>query len=405
MEQGKRPAPRRRLHWLQVLVIVVAVGFAAWYAYTSFAPAASPYGTVEAGMLGAHYTGDALIVRDEVPYEAEGVTSISYEAAEGKLCSRGDKICEVFSSGYSTKELSTLQSYRDDLRDYQLKLLEETTTSDAQMDRLRDNVLVRAKEVRDTILSGSGNLTNLETMLGLAINSRQEYIRQKYATDQRLSRLLDDENAQKQRILSWTTSYAATGSGIVSFYSDGYEYGLTMSNYTEFTPTQVRQMIGGQVPERISTVTSAKSRTTIYRMVQDGRWAVLMLVHDTGWNPVEGQTYELQLERFENTQVKATVVSFTRSGGELLVRLLVENDVMPVLYMRTCQVTLGDQIATMKVPARAIYEQDGMTGVVVVNDQKQSFIPVNVVHDAGSYVYVTSVLQGLLFEGQQVLLF
>ena len=47
----------------------------------------------------------------------------------------------------------------------------------------------------------------------------------------------------------------------------------------------------------------------------DEPWYVLMLVDDTSWNPVEGASYALELNQFENTQVEATVISFTRSGG------------------------------------------------------------------------------------------
>ena len=57
---------------------------------------------------------------------------------------------------------------------------------------------------------------------------RQDYIDSKYATDQRLSRLLDDEHAQQQRIDSWTKTYTNTSGSIVSFYTDGYEYSLNL---------------------------------------------------------------------------------------------------------------------------------------------------------------------------------
>lgn len=60
-----------------------------------------------------------------------------------------------------------------------------------------------------------------------------------------------------------------------------------------------------------------------------------MLVRNTNWNPVEGTTYKLVLEQFTNTVVDAQVLSFTRSGGELLLRLAVIGDVRDVLYMRT----------------------------------------------------------------------
>ena len=156
------------------------------------------------------------------------------------------------------------------------------------------------------------------------------------------------------------------------------------------------------MPEKSS---AQKGKTTIYRMVENGEWYVLFLSKDTDWNPVNGQIYQLQLERFEDAAVYAEVVNFTRSGGELLVRLKVSGDVRPVLYMRTCGAVLGESLSTLCVPERAIYTQDGMTGVVVVDGSTQSFIPVNVIHTANGNAYFQAIQQSLLFEGMTVLLF
>ena len=402
MSQYQRPARKKKLSRFQLLIILIAVVSAAVYIVTALMPAQSKYGTISAGMLGAHYTGDALIVRDETPYESESVTNIEYMAEEGKVISRGMTICQVYSSGYSTKEMTTLQDDRDQIRDYQRTLIDSESAYDAKMERVEADALTRAKEVREIISGVRGNLSNQESLLKAAITARQDYINSKYATDQRLSRLLDDEQAQQQRIDSWTKQYVASMDTLVSFYSDGYEYGLTIENYSTFSPAEVRKMINGEKPAGAS---SSKTKTTIYRTITDGHWVVLMLVNDDDWNPITGQTYELQLERFENTVVNATVESFTRSGGELLVRLVVEASVEPVLYMRTCSVTLGDYVSTLKVPSRAIYRQDEMDGVVVVDGSYEVFVPVQVVYTSGSDTYVTAVTQGLLYEGMTVLLF
>jgi len=394
--------PKKKLSIVQVLLLLAAFGFCGWYLYITLAPAASPYATISAGTLGARYSGDCLIVRNETPYDAEGVTSVDYKAEEGSVVQRGYEICYVYSSGFSTKEMTALQDYRDQIRDYQQKLLLEETTYDARMARVESDVLSRAKEVREMIGGARGSMTNQEKLLDTAIDARQQYLKQKYAADQRLSRLYDDESSQLQRIDSWTKLYAATAESIVSFYSDGYEYGLTSTNYDSFTPAEVRRMYNGQKPEKSTT---QKGKTTIYRTVRDGMWNVLFLVKDASWNPVVGQSYELKLERFENTQVRATVESFTRSGGELLVRLSVQDSVQPVLYMRTCQAELGDYVASLCVPAKAIYRQDDMDGVVVVDGSNKSFIPVNVIYRDGNDVYIAAIQQGLLYEGQTVLLF
>lgn len=400
MTQNMRRAPRKPLNPFQIIMILAVVGFAAWYVYISFAPASAPYATIEQGMLGAHYSGDALIIRDETPFVAEGVTRIEYTAKEGQVRERGREICNVYSSGFSSKDLTNLQDFRDQIRDYERKLLDSESTYDLRMQRVEDDVLVRAREVRDIIGGKHGNLTTQEELLKTAMSARQQYIKNQYANDQRLSRLLEDEKNQKKTIDAQKRQHAANKDVIVSFYSDGYEFGLTMENYASFTPAQVRSMIQGNRPD-----SGQKNKTTIYRTVEDNGYAVLFLVDDTSWNPVTGQTYELQLEQFENTLVTGVVESCTRSGGELLVRLRVRDRVEPVLYMRACQATLGDYMETLKVPSKAIYRQDGMTGVVVASGGSQVFVPVQVIYNAGNSVYISPVTKDLLYPGMTVLMF
>ena len=394
--------PRKKLNILQLLILLAAFGFAIWYLVKTLAPAASPYATITAGTLGARYSGDCLIVRNETPFDAEGVTSVDYKAEEGSLVQRGDTICNVYSSSLSTKEVTALQDYRDQIRDYQLQLLAAETTYDAKMARVESDVLSRAREVREMIAGARGSLINQEKLLDAAIDARQQYLKQKYSSDQRLTRLYDDELSQEQRIQSWTKAYAATQEGLVSFYSDGYEYSLTAANYDTFIPSDVRRMYNGYKPEKSTT---DKGKTTIYRTVRDGMWYVLFLSDDSTWTPVDGQTYELKLERFENTTVMAKVESSTRSGGELLVRLSVSGSVKPVLYMRTCQAELGDYVSSLCVPSRALIRKDDMDCVVVVDGANQSLIPVNILLRDGDNVYITAIQQGLLYEGQTVLLF
>ncbi len=57
------------------------------------------------------------------------------------------------------------------------------------------------------------------------------------------------------------------------------------------------------------------------------------------------------------------------------------------------------------VNERAIYVQDDMTGVVVVEGSTESFIPINVIHVVDGYAYFQTIQQGLLFEGTTVRLF
>ncbi|MEG1891635.1 MAG: HlyD family efflux transporter periplasmic adaptor subunit [Clostridia bacterium] len=388
---------------LKVLLALALAGAVAWFFLKDMVGTPKQAtATIRMGTLGTSYTGDALIVRNEIAYDEEGVQSIDYVAQEGSVIYRGDVVCYVYSTGYSAKEMTALQDYRDQIKSYQRTLLKSETAYDQKMTRLENEVVSRGLEVRSLVQGARGNLINQEGVLETAIEQRQAYFRSKYSSDMRLNRLYDDENTQKQRIEGWIKQKVAAEERIVSFYTDGFEYALTPTAYQNYTPTQVRSMINGQKPE-IST--AARGRTDLYRLVKKDNYAVLMLLRDSTLNPVEGDTYKLMLEQFTNTVVNAQVLSFTRSGGELLLRLAVLGDVSDVLYMRTCRAQLGEYVDCMVVPTDALYQQEDATGVVIVTDEKQFFVPVTVLGEEKGESYIRAIQTGVLTDGQTIRLF
>ncbi len=404
---GQRLPPRRRPGFGRVLFVLAVLLFSGWYIYTNLVPSGIRTAVISSGSLGFSYPGDALIIRNETAYDEDGVTSVQYIAEEGSKVYKGDLICLVYTSGYSQKEVNTLQNLRDQIKDYHRTLIAQQSTNDPRMTSLESDVVLKAKDVRKMVQGAKGNMLNMEKVLNASITARQDYLRGKFREDTRLSRLYDDESTQLKRIQSYTKQRAATQESLVSFYTDGYEE-LNTSNFEQFSPTQVRAMLGGAKPEKSAV---ARGRTPIYRLVRQNGWGVLMLISNTDWTPAQGQSYQLKLEQFENTVVNATVMSFTRSGGELLLRLSIATDVSPVLFMRTCQAQIGEYVSSMKVPAKCIYQQRDassgvmLTGVVVVNGVSQVFVPVTVVSSNGSETYIEPTQSGLLYEGQTIRVF
>ena len=399
---NERNRVRRRMSGGQVFFILLILLITGYITYTYLFPSVQKYAVIESDSVGQSYNGDCLIVRSEIPYDAEGVTSIEYVADEASMVFRNTTVCYVYSSSYNQREIATLRNYREQIKQNHLRLLNAEIAYDQKIMRLEDEVLKRAEELRKIVHGASGNLINQEKLLTSAISARQNYLRQKYADNQSLTRLHDDETAQLKRIESWTKQYTATQDGIVSFYSDGYEYGLTSTDFVRFSPQDVRSMIGGSVPEK--TIVQ-KGRTTIYRLVRPNVWNVLFLVSDPTWNPLEGQIYKLFIFGFEDTVVDAQVLSSTRSGGDLLVRLEVRSNVMPVLYMRTCQAELGEYVNSMVVPQSALYRLDGANGVVVVNGESRLFVPVRVIRQEEGRAFIEALQPGFLSIGQTVMLF
>ncbi len=194
---------KKRMSVPQIMLIVLALAFVVWYLITSLAPEVSPYAQITAGVIGARYTGDCLIVRDETPYDEEGVSRVEYLAEEGTYVTLGDEICKVYNNGFRTQELDTLQDFRDQIKDYQVKLLKAEINTDSSMEKLESEVMTRAREVRELIGGARGNMNNQEALLSAAIQARQARLKEMYSEDQRMTRLYDDEQSQLQRISSW----------------------------------------------------------------------------------------------------------------------------------------------------------------------------------------------------------
>ncbi len=403
---GMPRARKKSSKGIYIALILLAVGLAVFFIVPRLLQQRrnAAYGYVRSGSMSARYTGDAVIVRSEKVYTQDGVSRKDFVAEEGERVQRGSIVATIYKAGLSPKEWDTLQRYRDQIKAYH-KVLISSASSDTQMLAKMTNVRTKAMEVQQLVHGAQGNISRQEILLAKAMQDQQIYIKQKYPDDQKLSRLYDDENVQLQKISTWTKQFAAAAEGLVSFYTDGYENALNMLTYTDFSPAQVRSMYNGQIPVTDETV--SRKTEDIYRMVQLEPWAVLMLCNETDWTPVDGRSYKLLIESFDNIEVDATVESYTRSGGELLVRLMVNNTaaLQNVLYTRTCQVQLGESVNTLLVPSRAIFVQNGRKGVVLATEGGEYWTGVEVVSDDGTNAYVIPDNAGVLFDGVPLRLF
>ena len=401
-----RPRPSRPKWGLAVLLIAVLAlcGFFIWRMLT---PGQTQYGVVKYGSMSASYSGDAVVVRNETVDVQENVSQIDYLVDEGSDVERGQLVATIYTSGFNAKEWTTLKHYRDQIKEYH-KLLISGASTDSTLLNLMTQVQSRAMEVQRLVHGAQGNVSTQEKLLKEAMEQQQLYIKQKYPDEQKLSRLYDDENTQLQRISTWTKQFAAPANGLVSFYTDGFEKALNMSTYADYSPTQVRAMYNGQVPALETTVT-ARNAVDVYRMVRKEKWAVLMLCHDQDRAPGNGQTFNLVIESFDNHPLTATVVDSARSGGELLVRLEIDDvSFLPdVMYLRQCQVRLSESVSSLTVPARAIYVQNGRKGIVMKTAGGEYWTGVEVISisDDGMYAYVVPDNPTVVYEGVMVRLF
>lgn len=391
-----------RLLLLLVVLILLGIGLMQLRGYVSEnATTAIARGAV----LGNDYSGTVVIARNETLYETENKTRVDFIASEGSKVSRSSIICKVYSSGYNQTEINRLETYREEIQNYHVNQVLSTYV-DAALDRDNEEIASLSQQVRTLVQGrGVGSLTNLEEQLQSALGVRKNYLRQKYPDDQNLSELYKVENDQLKKIESWTTTYTATEDCIVSFYTDGYEKMVNSRTYSTLTPGDIRSVIRGIVPQQETA--AARGSEPIFRTVQEDEWYALFLCTDKDWNPVVGESYQMYLAGFDNYPLLGQVESFTRIGGDLLLRMRISSSVEPVLNIRTCGATVGDFVQGFHVPINALYTYQNMIGVMVVEGGVQTFVPVTVIsYPDDKTAFVRPTLEGSpLTDGKTVMLF
>lgn len=397
---------KRRLLFLRILLallVLALLALAVWQLRGLLAGNATT-ARARGNTIGNYYSGSLVIARDEKLIERENATSIDFVADEGSHVTRSSVICKVYSSGFNQTEINRLTTYREEIQAYHTGQVFNTYV-DAQLDSYGNEISSMAQQVRTLVQGrGIGSLGNLERQLESSLNARKNYLRQKYPDDQVLSELYKVENDQLKKIESWTTTYTADGDCIVSFYTDGYESTVNSSTYQSLTPGDVRNVIRGVAPEQ-STI--SRGSDPIYRAVSEDVWYALFLCQNREWNPVVGQRYSMQLEGFNNYVVEGEVESFSRIGGDLLLRMRVDSSVEPVLNIRTCSATVGDFVSGLSVPMNALYSYDNQMGVVVLDGGVQTFVAVTVIsYEDENTAFVRPTLSGSpLEDGKTIMLF
>ena len=379
------------------LMILVVVIFLIVY---QLLPSGPKEGLVVSGSTSQAYRVQAVILRDEPLTLVDGNSTVEYVAEECSTVKKGDEIAGVYSAAYSSKEMTRLESVRQDIRAYHSTILANIV--DSQLDLLDTAVEQRALELK-SLMNGSaaGSLINAERQLSQAMQARQEYLRQNRREDSKLNTLYEDEEKRKTSISSWRTTSTAATAGTVSFYLDGWESLLSVDNLSGITVSDVRRVLSGATPDASSRLTMP-----IYRIVSDGAWYVLAIVDESRFSATTGQEFRFQLEGFDDVIYTGSVSAKQTSGSDTLIVIEITDPIGPLIYQRSGWITIGTDMEGLYVPSGALIYENGQSGVMRIdNDGFATFVPVQVLSSDDNGVLVQSVVTGALLSGNRVLVY
>lgn len=342
---------------------------------------------------------DCILIRDEAVTMSDSTTRVEYVAKENSLIATGDVMANLYTTGYSEKLLTNLETTRQSIQAYHKTLLANIVDNDLK--RLDTVVNMMAVEFKNLITHQTvGNLETVTEQLETAMVNRQDYLRQNKREDNKLTKLYDEENNRLSSIQSWRKVSKAAQDGVGSFYIDGYESDLTSENLGALTVEDVRTVLSGGNLEN----TQNTKKNGIYRIVDQDHWYVAILASTATWNPVVGQEYFLQMEGFDDLSFTAAVTSVQKANNTVLAVFEINDPMGPLIYKRTGKAQFSITLTGLSVRTDALFNENGQLGVWLYDVPGGTFVPVEVLSTDDDIAMIQPLVDGSLQLGQTVLI-
>jgi len=353
---------RMRLKGRFFVMILVVVGFIALVMVV--VNLTKKTGEIEFGSLGADLDVSAAVIRDEKIVMSEPYEKITFDVVEGETVNNEQVIAQLYKRGYQDETMVSLLNLQKQIYDYQLQLL--GGQEPAELTELNDSIDTVELQIR-AVSRGQSTLDMLDLEQSLKdLEAQRVTLMQTIVTpDTTLTQLYNELKSQQNVISGWKRDIKnSSGTGIVSFYFDGYEQVLSVNKLSTINSALIKTVISGG---NTANVSDSTSEVALYRIINNTHWFIAFVTSSSDpMRLAEGEQYSVLFKDYSEQQYTATARASTVSENAVVNILEFNTDIGKLIGTRTVTATISKSAQGLVVPLKAIEIVSGMPGVNIV---------------------------------------
>lgn len=341
------------------IILIAAIGLIV--GVVLFAQARKRNGEIQFGSIDAELEVSAAIIRDESVIMTEQYEKILFEVIEGEVVNNDQVIAQMYKRGYQDETMISLLNLQKEIYAYQLQLL-----GGAELPGLADinaNIATIEEQIRATARDESDlDMLTLEQSLKGLQAERIALLQGSVTADATLSGMYAELASQTETQNSWKLDVRNTaGTGVVSFYFDGYEQALCVSKLSTINSALVSNVVKGN---NTSATTATTSQEPLYRIINNTHWYIAFVTKATEpMRLVAGETYYVTFGDYSDTVYTATARETTVSESSVVNVLEFNTDIGKMIGTRTVNATVSKSAQGLVVPIAAIEIIEGVPGI------------------------------------------
>lgn len=341
------------------MMLLILVGFIALVAIV--ANALKKTGEIEFGSLGADLEINAAIIRDEKVILSEPYEKITFDVVEGETVNNDQVIAQLYKRGYQDETMVTLLNLQKQIYDYQMQLLGGQAPQ--ELLDLNNNIAQVEKQIR-AVSRGQSTLDmlDLEQTLKDLESQRVALMLTIVTPDTALTQLYSDFKTQQNVMSGWKRDIKNTsGTGIVSFYFDGYEQVLSVNKLSTINSALVKNVVNGGNTAKNADSTS---EVPLYRIINNTHWFIAFVTSSSDpMRLAEGEQYSVLFQNYSDQQFTATARASQVSENAVVNVLEFNTDIGKLIGTRTVAATISKSAQGLVVPLKAIEIVAGVPGI------------------------------------------
>lgn len=355
-------------------------------------------GSLSAGSQELSLSASAILIRSESCVSVEKYDRVSYEVQEGAQVTPEMPVAVVYKWGYTDDMTQSLLNVQQQIYAKQMELLGGVES--AELAALNDQIMAKQKDIRallskepgglavsaaiaapgnnDSVPMAAGmeeagrpvDLLAVEKDIKALLTQRCTLLRQYVQADEALNSLYAEAEAKKTQLAEYTSEVAAKGSGLVSFYSDGYEQVLNADKLDVLNAELVSKVLGNAAGG-----VSISTENLLYRLVEPARWYMAFVTpREQALRLCAGQVYAARVEGYADRQFMGTALEPVVNENGVVNILEFGEDIGELISVRSVKVALSARMSGMKVPLEAVVLENGAP----VLETEGAKVPLNV---------------------------
>jgi len=318
-------------------------------------------GEIEFGSLGADMEVNAAIIRDETVVMSEQYEKITFDVVEGETVSNDQVIAQLYKRGYQDETMVTLLNLKKQIYDYQMQLLGGQETP--ELTELNNSIETVELQIRSVSRAESSlDMLDLEQSLKDLVTQRETLLKTVVTPDTTLTQLYNDLSSQESVMSGWKRDIKNTsGTGVVSFYFDGYEQVLSVNKLSTVNSALVKAVVKGG---NTANTASSTSEIPLYRIINNTHWFIAFVTNATDpMRLADGEQYSVIFPNYSEQQYTATARAGTVSENAVVNLLEFNVDIGKLIGVRTVSAKVSKSAQGLVVPLKAIEIVNGIPGI------------------------------------------